>query len=256
MKFIALTFDYNINKLESIGRHWSKDVYKEKNFIFEYSAASYASFLHFNPDEKLYLLTDDVELLQNKLSIYNINLDNVTFVDWQKELKEYTKDKYAFRPLIELVKYFKNSNDYIIKLDNDLICKQKVNFSNLKDEVLVWKLEGLVAHGDPRWGEKLVCNTVVNNTNFIRYNVGVLGLPPSFWKYHEDYLDVCQKMIDVDISGVTDVNSKIYHCCEQTAYNWIFYKYNYTIFQTYNLFDHLFDKKGDCIEQARKYRKI
>lgn len=255
MKYIALTFDYNIKKLECIGRHWSKDVYKQKDFIFDYSAASYASFLHFNPDKKLYLFTDDVQLIAKKLLNYNISLDNVLIINWTKELIQYSKDKYAFRPAIELVNYFKNDNEYIIKLDNDLICKQKLDFHHLKDEVLLWKLEGLVEYGDPRWGEKLVCNTVLNNTNFLRYNIGVLGLPPSFWKHHDEYLNVCQQMIDVDISKVTDVNSKIYHCCEQTAYNWIFHKYNYKIIETYNVFDHFFEKKGDCINEARKYLK-
>ena len=49
MKCIALTYNYDLNKLSSIGRHWAKDVYGGKNFIFEYSAASYATFIDKNP---------------------------------------------------------------------------------------------------------------------------------------------------------------------------------------------------------------
>lgn len=251
MKFIALTFDYSIKKLEEIGRSWSKDVYKEKEHIFDYSAASYATFIFHNPDKKLVLLTDDVELLKQKLNKYKISLNNVQFIDWSNELKEYKQHKYAFKPLIELVKYFKDSSEYIIKLDNDLICKKQIDFSSLTNEVLVWKYEGVVRNGDPRWGEILVCNKVVNNIDFIRYNVGVLGLPPNFWEYYDEYYQTCEKMIDVDISQVTDVNSKIYHCCEQTAYNWIFYNHELKVIQTHDIFEHHFDNKNKCIYEAQ-----
>lgn len=255
MKFIALTFDYSIKKLEELGRSWSRNVYKEKEHIFEYSAASYASFVYYNPEKKLVLLTDDIELLRKNLLKYNINLKNVEFIDWSKELEIYKKDKYAFRPAIELVKYFKNSDDYIIKLDNDLICKGPIDFAHLTNEVLVWKKEGWVSNGNPLWGEILVAQKVLNDTNFWRYNIGVLGIPPMFWKYHNEYIDICNKMIDIDISSVTDVNSKIWHCCEQTAYNWILHKYKFDILETYDLFDHYFENKKDCINYSTKFLK-
>jgi len=60
-----------------------------------------------------------------------------------------------------------------------------------------------------------------------------------------------EDMISVDISDVTDTDSKIYHCCEQTANNWIFHKENYNVIETYNYVDHLFDRKGDCIELSK-----
>ena len=50
MKVITLTFAYDISKLFEIGRFWAKDVYIDKDFISDYSAASYATFLHTNPD--------------------------------------------------------------------------------------------------------------------------------------------------------------------------------------------------------------
>jgi hypothetical protein len=188
------------------------------------------------------------------LKIGLLFLTRASFTNWNEELKEFTKDKYAFRPAMELVNHFKNDKDYIIKLDNDLICKQKFRLPS-QEQVLVWKSEDIVGEGDPRWGEKLVCETIVNYTNFMRYNIGVLGLPVSFWNHHQEYLDTCEKMIDVDISGVTDVNSKIWHCCEQTAYNWIFYKYNFKVSQTYDIFDHYFDKKINCIKSAEYLKK-
>jgi hypothetical protein len=43
------------NKLNEIGRFWAKDVYIDKDFIFEYSAASYATFLDKNPNLNLHL---------------------------------------------------------------------------------------------------------------------------------------------------------------------------------------------------------
>jgi hypothetical protein len=67
----------------------------------------------------------------------------------------------------------------------------------------------------------------------------------------EEAKDIMDKMILVDISDVTDVDSKIYHCCEQTANNWVFNKYNYNVIETYPYVDHLFDRKGECIEKAK-----
>jgi hypothetical protein len=254
MKFIALTFDYSIKNLQDIGRKWAPEVYKDKDFIFEYSAASYASFLFFNPEKKLEILTDDIFMMKEKLDKYNVNLSNISLVDWSEELKEFKKHKYAFEPLIQLIKKYKDSQEYIIKLDNDLICKKPFDLK-LNNEVLVWKYERIVEQGDPRWGEKLICNTLFNNTNFRIYNVGLLGIPPQFWIHHQEYLKTCYDMIDVDISKVTDVGSEIYHCCEQTAYNWIFHKYDYNIIETYNIFEHYFDRKINCILDAKKYLK-
>jgi len=254
MKFIALTFDYNIKNLESIGRKWAPNVYKNKDFIFEYSAASYASFIYHNPDKKLDILTDDIEFMREKMSKYFVSAHNINYIDWSTELNEHKKHKYAFEPLIQLIKKYKDSDDYLIKLDNDLICKKPFDLK-LNNEVLVWKYERKVSDGDNRWGEKLICKTVLNTINFDIYNVGLLGLPPSFWKYYEDYLLTCYNMVDIDISGVTDVDSKIYHCCEQTAYNWIFYKNNFKIVQTYDYFEHYFDNKQKCIFDATQYLK-
>jgi len=58
-------------------------------------------------------------------------------------------------------------------------------------------------------------------------------------------------MVNIDISDVTDLNTKIWHCCEQTANNWIFYKHNYNVVETYNVVNHLFDNKKKCIDAAK-----
>lgn len=252
MKFIALTFDYNISNLKSIGRKWAPNIYREKDFIFEYSAASYASFIYWNPDQIFEIYTDDVDVLKNKLDKYDVCLKNVFIIDWSQELEIYKNHKYSFEPIIQLVKKYKNSNEYIVKLDNDLVCKKKFEIKN-ENSVLLWKYERVVTEGNPLWGEKLACQQSIGTTDFKIYNIGVMGIPIGFWKHYEEFENVCNSMINVDISGVTDVGSKIYHCCEQTAYNWIFEKYNFNILETYDIFDHHFEIKANCIEHAKKY---
>ena len=58
-------------------------------------------------------------------------------------------------------------------------------------------------------------------------------------------------MVSDDISDVTDLNTKIWHCCEQTANNWIFYKHNYNVIEIHRYVDHLFENKGECINRAK-----
>ena len=70
MKFIALTYDYDLGKLSQIGRKWSFDVYKNKNFIFDYSSASYATFIEKNPKQTLHIYTDDIDMMQSKMNEY------------------------------------------------------------------------------------------------------------------------------------------------------------------------------------------
>lgn len=252
MKFIALTFDYNIDNLQEIGRKWAPKVYKGKEFIFEYSAASYASFIYWNSDKIFEIYTDDVDLLTKELNKYNVCLDNVKLIDWSKEINIYKKNKYSFKPVIELVKLYKNCEDYLVKLDNDLICKKKFVVDNQND-VMLWKYERVVTEGNPLWGEKLVCEKTVGTTDFKIYNIGVMGIPKTFWKHYEEYEKICEDMVNIDISMITDVDSNIYHCCEQTAYNWIFDKYSFNIIESYDIFEHHFEVKARCIEDAKKY---
>ena len=252
MKAIALTFDYNISgsgSLDSIGRHWAKNVYKNKEFIFRYSAASYSTFIHHNPEIKFDIHTDDVNLLSNELAKYNVDTSNVEIVDWRNELSIYKKHKYPFESVMQLVKKYKDSEDYLLKLDNDLICKSKLAID--ENCILAWKYERNVSNGNPLWGEIHICNSTVGTTDFNLYNMGVMGLPKGFWVHYDEFLNVCDNMINIDISNITDVNSKIYHCCEQTAYNWVWHKYNYKINQAQDYFDHYFETKIECVKDAQ-----
>jgi hypothetical protein len=81
MKFIALNYNYNLEKLSNIGRKWAFDVYKDNNFINEYSAASYATFIDKNPNSVLHLYTDNIEIMKNKIGQYNIDQNRIIYID-------------------------------------------------------------------------------------------------------------------------------------------------------------------------------
>lgn len=252
MKFIALTYNYDLTKLSDIGRKWSFDVYKNKEFIFDYSAASYATFIDKNPNSVLHLYTDDIVLMKEKMNQYKINQNNIIYIDYSENLKKYQNGlKYSFDILNDFINHAKSEDDFTVKIDNDLIFKGELNVDNL-NSILVWKYERIVQQGDVRWGEIKICEEVLKTTNFRVYNLGLFGFPPKF--ENDEVKEVMDKLTSIDISDVTDVNSKIYHCCEQTANNWVFHKYNYKIIETYDIVDHLFDGKGECIERA-KYLK-
>lgn len=250
MKVIALTYNYDLNKLADIGRRWAKDVYKNKDFIFEYSAACYATFVDKNPTQKLHLYTDDIDLIKEKLNIYQINIDNIIFYDYNERLAQYGDLDYSFRAAFEFIQENQSKTEYTIKIDNDMIFLDALpEMPNDSKSVMVWKNEHYVDTGNPLWGEKKACQIGLGETKFTVFNMGLMGLPTTFQtdEAHEAMI----KLISVDISDVTDVGSKIYHVCDQTAWNYIFYKYNYPIIETYPIVKHHFQFKGDCIKDAK-----
>lgn len=251
MKIITLTFAYDMSKLFEIGRFWAKDVYIDKDFIFEYSAASYATFLDKNPELKLHLYTDDVMLIKEKLNKYDVNLDNVIYYDYSGKLKSYEgKLKYSFDVLHDFIMESRGDGEYTIKIDCDLTFHDKIpNIDDNNKDILVWKYERMLFEGDPRMGEIKSSVLSVGNVNYKIFNVGLLGFPPSF---EIDELDlVYRKMADVDIMDVSDLNVKSWHCAEQTAKNWLFHKHNYNVKETYNIVDHNFSVKKKCIDDAK-----
>jgi hypothetical protein len=256
MKFIALTYDYDLNKLSQIGRKWSFDVYKNKNFIFDYSAASYATFIDKNPKQTLHIYTDDVDMMKNKMNEYNIDQNRVKYIDYKNQLKKYVNNlTYSFQVLNDFLTDEKSNDEYTVKIDNDLIFTDelKINLEKNSKTILVWKYERFVGDGDTRWGEIKICDEILKTTNFKIYNLGVFGYPAN---YHSDEAkDIMNLMTSIDISDVTDVNSKIYHCSEQTANNWVFHKYDYDVIETYKYCSHYFDNKGECIKKAEYLKK-
>jgi len=249
MKFIALNYKYNLDKMSEIGRKWSYDVYKNDEFILDYSAASYATFIDKNKNAILHLYTDEVDKMREKLLKYNIDIDRIKIIDYSENLKKYDNNlKYSFTVLNDFINFAKSDSEYTIKIDNDLIFNSELPIFD-ENSVLVWKYERIVKNGDLRWGEIKICDHVLKTTDFKIYNLGLFGLPVNY--EIEEAKRTMEEMINVDISDVTDVDSKIYHCCEQTANNWVFHKHNYNVIETYNYVDHLFDNKGECIIRAK-----
>lgn len=253
MKYIALNYNYDLNKMSNIGRKWAFDVYKNYEFICDYSAASYATFIDKNSDKILHLYCDDVEKMKDKMNNYNIDQDRMIYIDYSDKIKQYGNDlSYSFTVLNDFINYAKSDNDYTIKIDNDLIFKHELPEPDV-NSIIVWKYERIVKDGDIRWGEIKICDEVLNELNFKIYNLGLFGLP---LKYQTDEAkEIMDKMISVDISDVTDVGSRIYHCCEQTANNYIFHKYGYNIVETYQYVEHNFENKGKCITDAQYLKK-
>lgn len=251
MKIITLTFAYDLTKLLEIGRFWAKDVYIDKDFIFEYSAASYATFLDKNPTLPLHLYTDDVPFIKEKLNKYNVNIDNVIFYDFSNKLKSYEgKLKYSFDILHDFIIEAKSDTEYTIKVDCDLSFNSPIpNINDINNDVLVWKFERNLFQGDPRMGEIKSSTSSVGDIDYKIYNVGILGLPPNFQIKELD--EVYRKMTDVDIIDVSDLKVHSWHCAEQTAKNWIFHKYNYNIIESYNFVNHHFSTKRNCIDDAK-----
>lgn len=251
MKVITLTFAYDMSKLFEIGRLWAKDVYINKDFIFEYSAASYATFLDKNPELSLHLYTDDVTLIKEKLNKYNININKIIFYDFSEKLKTYEgKLKYSFDILHDFIMDAKSETEYTIKIDCDLSFRGPIpNVDNNSNDVMTWKYERMLFQGDPRMGEIKSSVSSVGEINYKIYNVGILGLPTSFPINELD--DVYRKMADVDIIDVSDLKVHSWHCAEQTSKNWIFHKYNYNIIESHYFVNHHFSSKKECINDAQ-----
>lgn len=247
MKIIALTYAYDMSKLMNIGRKWAPSVYGDKEFIFDYSAASYATFLDKHRDLALHLYTDDIELLKSKMEKYNVP-KNIVYVDFSENINKLSKSKYSFDMLTHFIYSAKSDKEFTVKIDNDLIFLDSLPTPS-ENSVFVWKYERLVKEGDPRMGEIKVIQDTVGDVNLPIYNLGVLGIPHDFPE--QELKDVCEKMVNVDISSVSDLGVKIWHCAEQTANNWIFKNKGYNIIQTHNVVDHLYDNKKACIERAK-----
>jgi len=250
MRVIALTYNYDLGKLADIGRKWAGNVYRDKEFIFDYSAASYATFVDKNPDKMLHLYTDDVDLMMRKMNLYNINQNNVSYYNYSLNLEKYKINlRYSFDVLTDFIYYAKSKDDFTVKIDNDLIFHNKLPEPK-ENDVFVWKYERLVRQGNPKMGEIKVIENTIKFLDLPIYNLGVLGIPVDYPEM--ELRNVCDEMVSIDISDVCDIpNTKIWHCCEQTANNWIFYTHKYNVVQTHNIVTHHFDNKHNCILGAK-----
>ena len=188
MKAIALTFDFDLDKVKATGRYWADRVYRRGiNDIFGYSAASYATFVEMNPNVPLVLYTNNVELLKKCMEEYQIDLSKVSYVDYSDKIRESKKHFFAFQPLVDWLYDTDDQNEYVVRIDNDLIWRAPLP-TNLNEEkdVLVWKYERIVRHGNPKMGEILVCQTVCNNIDTIGFYFGSF-LDGSYTAWGETY---------------------------------------------------------------------
>jgi len=251
MKVIALNYSYDLKKLSDIGRVWANDVYVGKNFISEYSSASYATFVDKNPNLVLNLYTDDIDDMKNKMSKYNINQNNIIYHDYSENLKKYENNlRYSFDVLNDFIHFARSRDEYTVKIDNDLVFTGQIpKINHIHQDILVWQYERLVLNGDPRMGEVKVSSEVIGEITYPIYNLGLFGIPPS---YPEEYfMEIYEKMVSVDILEVSDLNVHTWHCAEQTANNWIFYKQKYNVIQTNNIVKHHYSDKKQCINDAK-----
>jgi len=250
MKVIALVYNYDLDKLSDIGRKWAGRIYKGKEYIFAYSAASFATFVYYNPDRILYLYTDDVDAMRQNMALYEINQDAVVYCDYSESLKKYQAGlRYCFDVLTDFIYYAKSLSEFTVKIDNDLLFFGALPEPEHND-VFVWKYERLVCQGNPKMGEIKVVEDTVGFLDLPIYNLGVLGIPADY--PGEELRKTCADMVSVDISDVCDIpNTKIWHCCEQTANNWIFYVHGYNVVQTCNVVRHYYDNKMKCISGAK-----
>ena len=246
---VCVKFNSNMQKIHqhftNLSNYLEKTILSMENFLsFSKDLESHSEF-NSNVRNKMDILKN----MKNKLSKYNIDQDRIIYIDYSEKLKKYDNQlKYSFTILNDFINSEKSETEYTIKIDNDLIFTGQIPSFD-ETAILVWKHERLVKNGDIRWGEIKICNEVLGFNDFNIYNLGIFGLPVNY-EIH-DAKNIMDKMVSIDISDVTDVNSKIYHCCEQTANNWVFYKNKYTILETYNYVDHLFDNKGECINRAK-----
>jgi hypothetical protein len=260
MKIFSLIFDYNIAKMQQTGRPWANVAYKNKDFIFEYSAASIATFAHHNPHLKYDILTDDVSLLEEKLSKYKISFNNLVIKDESKLIAEWTSHWYCFWPLISVFDYFINKDDdLVLKLDNDLTCLKPIDDLLLKKGAIVWKYERICSQGKDRWGEKLAAKKAFGTENFKVWNTGTWGLSSEFQSLAKEIPALCEAAISVDISSVSafpespGVVSKTYNTSDQISNCYFLHKNNVPIIESYPWFEHhcySHDAKKDCIQNA------
>ena len=258
-KIFSLVFDYNITKMQQTGRPWANIAYKNKDFIFEYSAASIATFLHHNPHLQYEIMTDDVNLLSEKISHYKVSTKNLILEDSTNLICEWSSHWYCFWPLIKVFDYHINQQKNVLKLDNDLTCLKPIDDLLLHKGAIVWKYERICAQGKERWGEKLAAKSAFGTDNFKIWNTGTWGLSKEFQSLAKEIPALCEKMISIDISSISafpespGIVSKTYNTSDQASNCYFLHKNEIPILESYKWFEHhcySHNAKNNCVLQA------
>lgn len=262
----SLIFDYNIKSLEQSGRHWAKNAYKNKEFIFEYSAASIATFLHHNPKIEYQILTDDKDLIFSKVKKYNVLTDNLLLIENKNLIYSWMNEhEYGFWPLVKVVQHYVDFKKSFLKLDNDLTCKKPINDLLEHDGAFMWKFERQCNNGRDYWGEKYAAEKALKKTNFAIWNAGTLGCSTRWLERLRDIPSACDSLAKVDISPVSrfpeapGLKAKTWNASEQTAVCYVLDKHKIPVKETYEWFDHhcySHDAKQNCIDNAKYLLKI
>jgi len=259
MKIYSLVFDYNLEKMKQTGRPWAEKGYRNKDFIFEYSAASIATFLDKNPHLRYEILTDDVNLLAQKISNYRVSTSNLSLIDASDLISQWTSHWYCFWPLIQSFDYFAASGESVLKLDNDLTCLKPIDDLLVFDGAIVWKKERMCSDGKDYWGEKFAASRAFGTDRFMIYNTGTWGLNSSRIHMAREIPSLCEKMISVDISSVSKfpespgLFSSVFNTSDQTSNCFFLEKARVPVVESFPWFDHhcySHEAKNKCIEMA------
>ena len=261
MKAISLVFDYDFNRQTESGRTWGKIGYKTKDFIFEYSAASFATFAYHNPGLHHEILTDDVGLLEKKLDQYDIERTGIIIKDGKDQILKWKKHRYCFYPAMMHLKLYENEKEQLIKLDNDLECLKPLGELVGSSDILFWKHERNVSEGREYWGERKASRKAFGTENYQLYNMGVTGFPEGEKKsLINEMIDAGLKMSEIDISDTVyfperpELKVKIWSCSEQTGYCYVVHRRSMLVRTVEDHIDHHcygFDSKKDCIDAAK-----
>jgi hypothetical protein len=248
----SLCFDYNLNTVTDSGRHWAKDVYKNQDYIFSYTAASIATVIHHNPKRPYRIYTDDCDLILDKIKKYNVSLDFLEIIDLKKEIREWQKHPYSFWPLVQIVQMNNDGKNNSLKLDNDLTCLKPIDDLVQHKGGIVWKFERKCSGGREYWGERKAARQALGTEDFSIYNTGVLGISAEFHQQATEIIDFCEKLIDVDITDVSHFpdapgkKARTWNASEQTAVNYFFHKNKIPILESYSWFKH------HCYEKTKQ----
>jgi len=256
----SLVFDYDLKTVTDSGRHWAKDVYKSKDYIFSYTAASIATFLHHNPKMLYHVFTDDCALILDKLDRYNVSLDFVDTVDLSKEIKEWQSHWYSFWPLVKIVQMNNDGKGTSLKLDNDLTCLKPIVDLLQHKGGIAWKRERLCSGGREYWGERKAARVGLGTEDFPIFNMGTLGLSAEYHAAATDIVGYCEKLIAVDISDVSHfpdspgTKAKVWNASEQTAVNYFMCVNKVPILESYPwVMHHCYEKTKDRVLTEAAY---
>jgi hypothetical protein len=260
MKAISLVFEYDFDKQKESGRTWGKIGYKSKAFIFEYSAASFATFAHHNPGVDYEILTDDEALLRTNMNKYDVDWSSFKIIEDRPLIESWKNHRYCFYPAMMHLKMYENEKELLVKLDNDLECLAPISDTIKNDKIYFWKHERNVSSGREYWGERAASKLTFGTDNFDLYNIGVLSIPEGDKKHLINSLVAAGiKMSEADISSIVrfpedpGLKVPIWSCSEQTAYCFVISQSDYKVATTEHIINHHcygFDSKKDCIKSA------